>query len=78
MSEDKKLLLISLLLELSQDERTYNETYRMAEEKLESTEDKYERYNFYSNNNRIPNNATIKDCMRLIGRLSYRVASGKL
>lgn len=72
-----KITLIKGLMELVEEERSYKERYEKIEARMHDTKGTadikpWERGAYYKM--RVPNNANIKDAMRIIGRLSFQVA----
>ena len=69
--------LIKLLIELADKEKKYKEWYEAQDLELRSVarvNNNYNDYYDFKRENRSPNNANIKDAMRIVARLSFQMA----
>jgi len=82
MTSERKLQLIVLLTELVAEEQEYDFDYQARIKAADSARRKAEDNKTYFDYSvyreyRAPNKATIKDSMKLIGRLGFQIAGGK-
>lgn len=69
----KKLDLLELLIQNVKEEVEYTKWYNEREMELKSNETTMELYSFYISN-RNPNKTTIKESLKMIGRLGFQLA----
>ena len=72
MTQLEKIDYMIQSLQLAKDEITYAENYK---NKQEEQGDEFYSYGGYANNHRSPNGTTIREALRMVGRMVNQVAN---